>query len=159
MFNITICIIFYHIIVLFVGIYKDIFKYNISLKNIIQRRFFLHGEPIDVLIHAVSCGEAKSALHLIDKLIEKKIKYRLSVHTPSGFGIAKKRTDDVFLKPYETLFSMLHMFLILKPKIIVISGSDTWPCFIFFALLFNVKIYYINYKIKKLSTQHDKYYH
>lgn len=152
MFNIiTKYVLFYHIIILFVSLFEDIFNNGVSLKYIIKNRFFLKDKSTDILIHAASCGEAKSALPLIDKLIKKKIKYRLSVNTPSGFGIAKKSTDNVFLKPYDTLFSMLHMFLILKPKIIVISGSDTWPCFIFFALLFNVKIYYINYKIKKLG--------
>lgn len=128
---------------------KDILKYKISINNLRKRFIPDKLNKIDVLIHAVSCGESKLTLPIIKKLEEKNIKVKLSVHTPTGVELVTKYTNKAFLKPYDTFFTTFYMFYILRPKVIIISVSDTWPYFILFSKLFGCKIFYVNYKIKK----------
>ena len=128
---------------------KDILKYKISTKHLIKRFIPDELNKIDVLIHAVSCGESKLTLPIIEKLEEKNIKVKLSVHTPTGFELVKKYTNKAFLKPYDIFLTTFYIFYKLRPKVIIISVSDTWPYFILFSKLFGCKIFYVNYKIKK----------
>lgn len=154
-----ISIFIYHILVIFIGFYKDYNKYNMTVESILTNRFFIkENKTVNILIHCVSCGEFKCITPLIDMFIEKNIPYSVSIHTPTGFNMAKHKYNT-FLKPYDSFLSMLHLFFVLKPQIIIISGSDTWPFFIFFSILLNTKIYYINYEIKNKFLRNSLHYY
>ena len=139
---------------IFLFILIDIIKYKSDLNLIIERFNFFTLKKQNVLIHSASCGESKIS-HSINKI--KKINAILSVTTPTGFNLIRKYTDNVFLKPYDEIFSMLIMFIIIRPKTLIIIERDFWPFYILFAKIFNCKIYFINYKIKNKITDYIHY--
>lgn len=145
------CILFFTLLQLFIFIlliYKDITKYKLKLLTIITKRFFSFYQKKDVLLHGVSCGEVKSLEILVKYLEESKKSYYITAHTPSGYYLGKKFTNNIILKPYDSLISMLIFFLLIKPKYLIISESDSWPFYLFFAKIFCKEIIYINYKFK-----------
>ncbi len=78
------------------------------------------------------------------------IRFTLSVHTYTGYSLMKKIAPEIslVLKPLDTLFTMAVFFTQLRPKCIIISESDTWPCLLILAKVFRIPIFYINYKYK-----------
>jgi len=142
-------LILYQILIIIFGSIKDFNKYKINFKNYIMRFGFSSNlKKIDYLIHAVSCGEAMSCQPLINKIQEKKKKFLLSVHTPTGFNLIKKKVKKTVLKPFDTIPTMLYFLIKTRPKVLFIAESDTWPFMIIFSKMIGTKIYYINYKKK-----------
>jgi len=139
---------FYHLLIITVGIYKDITKYNIKFNNLKKRFWIKNIKKADILIHSVSCGESKLMLPLVKMFKSRNYSIKFSIHTPSGFELLQNHTDTVFLKPYDNFFIMFYMFFIIRPKILIISVSDTWPMYILCAKIFKCQIIYVNYKIK-----------
>jgi len=142
----------YQILICIVGTWKDVTKYQMPWK-IYSKRWFQCVSRTDILIHAASCGEAMAMVPVISYLTkyQKNMKYTLSVHTYTGYILVKKnipQSVDLVLKPFDTLLTMLGLFLQLWPKGVIISESDTCPCFLFMAKLFRVPIFYMNYKYK-----------
>ena len=79
------------------------------------------------------------------------IEYTLSIHTYTGYTLIKKIAPydvNIILKPYDLLLNMFLFFGQLRPKAIIISESDTCPCFLFVAKIFRIPIFYMNYKYK-----------
>lgn len=144
-------ILFFILLQLFIFIlliHKDITKYKLKLSTIIIKRFFSFYENKDVLLHGVSCGEVKS-LEIIVRYLENNNKsYYITSHTPTGYYLGKKFTTNIILKPYDSFVTMFIFFLLIKPKYLVISESDSWPFYLFFAKIFCKEIIYINYKFK-----------
>jgi len=143
-------IILYHILICFVGTWKDFTKYKMPW-HVLKQRWFQRVNRTDVLIHAVSCGEAMAMIPVMAYLTKCGIKYTLSIHTYTGYTLIKKMAPDdvnILLKPFDLLFNMFLFFGQLRPKAIIISESDTCPCFLFVAKLFRIPIFYMNYKYK-----------
>lgn len=144
---------------LYIFIYLEIIIFSILLLidflnykkfTLLDRiNIFKIANKIDILIHSSSRGESKLTLPLIKKLNENNIKTKLSIHTPTGFNLINKYTNNCFLKPYDSPIMTFIMFLLLRPKIIIISERDTWPFFILYSKILKCKIYFINYKVKK----------
>ena len=135
-----------------IGTWKDVTKYQMPWE-IYSKRWFQWTCRTDILIHAVSCGEAMAMIPVMAYLTkyQKNIKYTLSVHTYTGYTLIKQNVpnrDNIVLKPFDTLFTMFLFFLQLWPKCIIISESDTCPCFLIIAKLFRIPIFYMNYKYK-----------
>ena len=142
-------IILYHLLIFILGTWNDFKKYKISSFNYYQRFGFNNNYcKVDYLIHAVSCGEAMSTQPLIDLIEKNKKKYLLTVHTPTGFNLIKKKVKYSILKPFDLIPTMFYLILKTQPKILFIAESDSWPFMILFAKLFGTKIYYINYTLK-----------
>lgn len=142
-------IILYHLLIFILGTWNDFKKYKISSFNYYQRFGFNNNYcKVDYLIHAVSCGEAMSTQPLIDLMEKNKKKYLLTVHTPTGFNLIKKKVKYSILKPFDLIPTMFYLILKTQPKILFIAESDSWPFMILFAKLFGTKIYYINYTLK-----------
>jgi 3-deoxy-D-manno-octulosonic-acid transferase len=142
--------IFYQILVVFIGLWKDITKYKIKLNDFLQR-FSFYNKDIDnrqILIHAVSCGEANTSKPIIKSIELKKKSYLLSIHTPTGYNLSKKFTNNSILKPFDTLPTIFYLFYRVKPKILLIMESDVWFFYILLAKIFRCKIYFFNYLIK-----------
>lgn len=103
----------------------------------------------DFLIHAASCGEALTALPITNFFKSKNINFKISVNTCTGYNLIKNYTQECILKPYDNFFLMLYFILKLRPKNLLIIENDFWPFFILISKIFNVKIFFFNYKIKK----------
>jgi 3-deoxy-D-manno-octulosonic-acid transferase len=138
---------FYHSLILFLGTYKDIWKYRISKRDYV-RRFGTPGVPVTILLHAVSCGEAMSLKPFIDLFEKQKRTFQMTVHTPTGYNLIKGYTAKCRLKPYDTFFTMFYLFFTLRPKIVIVAESDLWPMFTLMVKLFRCKLYLVNYTVK-----------
>ena len=144
---------FYQFLVIILNSISDIFKHKITFQLYLQRFFNLNLKKSDILLHACSCGESKLLSPIIDIIEHKNISYQLSVHTPSGYNIMRKN-KNVFLKPFDNFLFMFHIFYRIRPKLLIISVEDVWPFYIFWALYYDVKIYFVNYEI---NNYHIKY--
>jgi len=142
-------LILYQLLISLLGTWNDFKKYKISTYNYFQRFGFNNNySKVDYLIHAVSCGEAMSCQPLIDIIEKSNKKYLLTVHTPTGFNLIRKKVKYSILKPFDLIPTMFYLLLKTQPKILFIAESDSWPFMILFAKLFGTKIYYINYTLK-----------
>ena len=142
----------YDFLICFITFFKDFWHYNINLSLYLRERWFSCSlSKVDTLFHAASCGEAKLLLPILNHYKRQNIPYLLSVHTPTGHKLMQKYNDHVVLKPMDTFPTMAWFFLWTRPEKIIISVSDTWFYFLFFAKLFNCKIIYVNYVIKPLK--------
>jgi len=149
--------IIFYIIFIIVCISVDIIRYQVDFNTIINRFNYFKFKKTDILMHGASCGESQIAIPIIKKLENFHTKVNLSVTTPTGFKLVRKYTDNVFLKPYDEIFSMLIMFAIMRPKTLIIIERDVWPFYILFAKIFNCRIFFINYKIKNKITDRIHY--
>lgn len=153
--------IIYHLLVLFIGLYKDINKYNISYFEFLERLCIYKSKKInkcDILFHAVSCGEAKTITNIIDllndeyitKKYNKELKYLFTIHTPTAFRIINNKNKyNVILKPFDIFPTILYLILKIQPKYLIICESDIWLIYYIIAKIYGCKIFLINYKLKK----------
>lgn len=142
----------YDFLICFITFFKDFWHYKINLSLYLRERWFSCSlRKVDTLFHAASCGEAKLLLPILNHYKRENISYLLSVHTPTGHKLMQKYNDHVILKPMDTFPTMAWFFMWTRPGKIIISVSDTWFYFLFFAKLFNCKIIYVNYVIKPLK--------
>jgi len=147
----------YQFLVFILNSATDIFKHKITFQLYLQRFFNLNLKKSDILLHACSCGEVKLLTPITKLLDEKNILYQLSIHTPSGYKLMKEQ-KNIFLKPFDNFIFMFFIFYRIRPKILIISSRDVWPFYIFWALYFNVKIYFVNYEIKGNYLKNVIYY-
>jgi 3-deoxy-D-manno-octulosonic-acid transferase len=139
----------HHFITFLICLWKDTTKYHMP-RAFYSTRWFHRMAQTDVLIHAVSCGEAMAMVPVMAYLSKQNIRFTLSVHTYTGYTLMKKIAPDIslVLKPLDTFFTMALFFAQLQPKCIIISESDTWPCLLILAKVFRIPIFYMNYKYK-----------
>ena len=154
----------YNLLTIFLGILRDINKYKQPLSLVFNRLFPLKLSAKKYLLHGVSAGESK----VFSGLIEKKndMDYLLTVHNPLGYQLCKNIFENSIIKPYDNIVSMLLLFIQVRPYILIISTSDTWPIYILLAKIFCKKIILINasfdlkkeYKIKIFNMIFDQIY-
>ena len=144
---------FYQFLVIILNSISDIFKHKITFHLYLQRFLNLNLKKSDILLHASSCGESKLLSPILDILEDKNISYQLSVHTPTGYNIMRNN-KNVFLKPFDNFLFMFYIFYKIRPKLLIISEEDVWLFYIFWALYYDVKIYFVNYEI---NNYHIKY--
>ncbi len=131
----------YHVLILAAGTYADVYRYGLNRWEYLSRYFPNPGRA-DVLVHAVSCGEAMAMRPLVNQNTV------LTVHTPTGYRLMRNQGYRCCLKPYDTLFGMLLLFYRVRPRLIIIAESDLWPIFILLAKICRVKIHLLNYRLK-----------
>ena len=113
----------------------------------------------DLWIHAVSVGEVKIARVLILRLRELKPDLRavISCTTPTGRDLAKKRLEDertvVIYNPIDFLWSVVHAFKLIRPKLLLLVESEVWPNYLWCAKRRHIPIYLINARLSEKSEE------
>jgi 3-deoxy-D-manno-octulosonic-acid transferase len=91
------------------------------------------GGPGAIWLHAVSVGEAVSAVGLIERLRETlpEAPVYVSVSTIAGRAMAEKRLDGlaegVFYVPLDYCFAIRRVLRALKPSVVAVMETEIWP--------------------------------
>jgi 3-deoxy-D-manno-octulosonic-acid transferase len=113
----------------------------------------------DIWIHAVSVGEVKLARVLISRLREMRPDLRVVVTatTGTGFTIATERLADertvVLYNPIDFLWSVVHAFNRIRPKLLVLVESEIWPNYLWCAKRRGIPIYLVNARLSDKSEE------
>ena len=114
-----------------------------------------------VWIHALSVGEVRSAIPLVEILKQKWSGWEIifTATTKTGFDTAK----EVFLKdehhlidllgyfPFDLIFSVKRLVSLISPDLVLIVESDLWPNFIGYLDRQNIPICLVNARMSKRS--------
>jgi 3-deoxy-D-manno-octulosonic-acid transferase len=113
----------------------------------------------DLWIHAVSVGEVKLARVLIQRLREMRPDLRIviSTTTGTGFTLAKERLEDaktsVIYNPIDFLWSVVHAFKVIQPKILVLIESEIWPNYLWCAKRRHIPVHLVNTRLSEKSEE------
>jgi 3-deoxy-D-manno-octulosonic-acid transferase len=111
----------------------------------------------DIWIHAVSVGEVKLARVLLLRLREMKpdVRVVISCTTPTGRDLAKKRLEDehtlVIYNPLDFLWSVVHAFKLIRPKLLLLVESEVWPNYLWCAKRRGIPVYMVNARLSDKS--------
>jgi len=113
----------------------------------------------DLWIHAVSVGEVKIARVLLLRLREMKPDVRavISCTTPTGRDLAKKRLEDertlIIYNPLDFLWSVVHAFKLIRPKLLLLVESEVWPNYLWCAKRRGIPVYMVNARLSDKSEE------
>ncbi len=113
----------------------------------------------DLWIHAVSVGEVKLARVLIGRLREMRPDLRVVVSTTTGTGftVAKERLADaqtfIIYNPIDFLWSVVHAFKVIQPKLLVLIESEIWPNYLWCAKRRRIPVYLVNTRLSDRSEE------
>jgi 3-deoxy-D-manno-octulosonic-acid transferase len=113
----------------------------------------------DLWIHAVSVGEVKIARVLLRCLRETRPELRvvISCTTRTGSDVAKKRLEDartvIIYNPIDFLWSVVHAFKLIRPRLLVLVESEIWPNYLWCAKRRRIPIYLINARLSEKSEE------
>jgi 3-deoxy-D-manno-octulosonic-acid transferase len=113
----------------------------------------------DLWIHAVSVGEVKIARVLLLRLRELRPDLRvvISTTTATGSALARKRLEDdktvVIYNPIDFLWSVVHAFQLIRPKILVLVESEVWPNYLWCAKRRRIPVYLVNTRLSDKSEE------
>jgi 3-deoxy-D-manno-octulosonic-acid transferase len=113
----------------------------------------------DLWIHAVSVGEVKIARVLLLRLREMRPDLRVVISTTTGTGsaLAKKRLADdrtvIIYNPIDFLWSVVHAFKVIKPKIFILVESEIWPNYLWCAKRRKIPVYLVNTRLSDKSEE------
>jgi 3-deoxy-D-manno-octulosonic-acid transferase len=113
----------------------------------------------DLWIHAVSVGEVKIARVLLLRLREMKpgIRAVISCTTPTGRDLAKKRLEDertvVIYNPIDFIWSVVHSFDLIRPKLLLLVESEVWPNYLWCAKRRHIPVYLVNARLSDKSEE------
>jgi len=100
--------------------------YSLELKQRIKK------EKFSIWLHAVSVGEIKAAVPLIEKLRNQnhKLKLIISTITPTGNKVAQSiatKEDIVIYFPFDLSWIISSVFSLFSPKLLLIMETELWP--------------------------------
>ena len=113
----------------------------------------------DLWIHAVSVGEVKIARVLLLRLRELRPETRivLSTTTGTGYALAQKRLADdktvVIYNPIDFLWSVVHAFKLIRPRILILVESEVWPNYLWCAKRRRLPVYLVNARLSDKSEE------
>lgn len=113
----------------------------------------------DLWIHAVSVGEVKIARVLLLRLREMRPETRvvISATTGTGYALAQKRLADdktlIIYNPIDFLWSVVHAFKLIRPKILVLVESEVWPNYLWCAKRRKIPVYLVNTRLSDKSEE------
>jgi 3-deoxy-D-manno-octulosonic-acid transferase len=107
------------------------------LRSLAQRLGFLPASfrqtaPGSIWLHAVSVGEAISAVELVRQLRARlpRSPVFVSVSTLAGFEVASRKLADlanVFYAPIDYVFAVRRVLRALRPSLLVVMETEIWP--------------------------------
>ena len=113
----------------------------------------------DIWIHAVSVGEVKIARVLLQRLRELRPEIRvvISTTTGTGYSLAHKRLADyktvIIYNPIDFLWSVVHAFKLIRPKLLVLVESEVWPNYLWCAKRRHIPVYLVNTRLSDKSEE------
>jgi len=149
---------FFIIAVLFSGKRRETFFHRMGIKGLPDEiKKYCREDSKPIWIHALSVGEAISAVPLVKELknrfVDKKILF--SVSTATGFEIAdkllKEHSEGCFFFPYDFNFSIKRIAGEIDPALVIIIESDIWPNFLFHMKKRNIPVFLVNARLSNRS--------
>lgn len=114
----------------------------------------LRGQPI-IWIHAVSVGETRAAIPLIEALRQQypHRKILLSNVTETGHAMAQenKNIDICLFFPFDFSWTVRRVLRLIHPQLIVIVETEIWPHFTAQAKRLNIPLVLVNGRISDRS--------
>jgi len=98
-----------------------------------------------IWIHAVSVGEVRSLVPLLEELSKKGVEVLLSTVTPTGQQAAKKLVGDrAFYFPFDLSGAVKKTLNAIEPDMILLTETELWPNFILQTAKKNIPLGLIN---------------
>ena len=112
--------------------------------------------PFDLWIHAVSVGEVRAAVHLVDRLISEQpdISILLTSTTPTGSEMVKLMLYDKVAHcyfPYDLGWAMHRLVRVVNAKMVLVMETEIWPNLISAVSNTDSKLVYINVRLSERS--------
>ena len=112
--------------------------------------------PFDLWIHAVSVGEVRAAVPLVDRLISEQpdISILLTTTTPTGSEMVKLMLHDKVSHcyfPYDIGWAMRRLVKIVNAKMVLVMETELWPNLITAVSDADSKLVYINVRLSERS--------
>jgi 3-deoxy-D-manno-octulosonic-acid transferase len=113
----------------------------------------------DLWIHAVSVGEVKIALVLIQHMRQVKPNLRIVVSTTTGTGFAlasAKLADEqttVIYNPIDFLWSVRAAFRVTRPRRLILVESEIWPNYLWCARRRHIPVYLVNARLSDRTEE------
>jgi len=112
--------------------------------------------PFDLWIHAVSVGEVRAAVPLINRLISEQpdIAILLTTTTPTGSEMVKLMLQDKVAHcyfPYDLGWAMRRLVSVVSPKMVLVMETELWPNLIETVSNTDSKLVYINVRLSERS--------
>lgn len=112
--------------------------------------------PFDLWIHAVSVGEARAALPLVNLLLEENpnSKILVTTTTPTGSSMVKmllsERVKHCYF-PYDLAWAMNRFVSIVSAKTVLIMETEVWPNMIAAVKQHDSQLIYTNVRLSERS--------
>lgn len=129
------------------GIYTDIVPWKSEKKRI--------------WIHALSVGEVRSALPLVDmlKTMHPESDIVFTITTKTGFDTAKSlfsqksylRAIQIAYFPFDLIFSVKRVVSLINPDLVLLVESDVWPNFLWVLNRKKIPVCLVNARMSKRS--------
>ncbi len=112
--------------------------------------------PFDLWIHAVSVGEVRAAVPLVDRLISEQpdISILLTSTTPTGSEMVKLMLYDKVAHcyfPYDLGWAMHRLVRVVNAKMVLVMETEIWPNLISAVSNTDSKLVYINVRLSERS--------
>lgn len=112
--------------------------------------------PFDLWIHAVSVGEVRAAVPLVNRLIGEQpdITILLTTTTPTGSEMVKLTLQDKVAHcyfPYDLGWAMRRLVNIVNAKMVLVMETELWPNLICAVSETSGKLVYINVRLSERS--------
>jgi 3-deoxy-D-manno-octulosonic-acid transferase len=131
---------------------KSSLPFKLGLK---EQKIVEFAEP-PVWIHAVSLGEVRASLPIIEHLNKEGVPFVFSTGTQTGQQEAKKlaaSAKGVFYLPFDFRWLIVPFVKKIKPKALIIVESDFWLNFLKSAKNEGAKVILVNGKLSERSTK------
>ena len=114
--------------------------------------------PYDLWMHAVSVGEVRAIVPLLQRLTSSHEKIALTVTTPTGRKTAEtllspllNKKIDIYYLPYDFGISVRQFLNTIRPKKAVVVETEVWPNLIKNTKRLGIPLTYINVRLSERS--------
>ena len=112
--------------------------------------------PFDLWIHAVSVGEARAAVPLVNQLLLNNPEHKILVTTttPTGSDMVQMMLSEKVAHcyfPYDLGWAMKHFVAAVQPKMALIMETEIWPNMIQAVKATDCHLVYTNVRLSKRS--------
>lgn len=127
------------------------------LTHFAQRFGLLPTSQVDIWMHAVSVGEVRVAMTLLDRLrsLRPQVRFLLTTTTPTGKAVLKPLLQEAFIEhaycPFDTYGCMKRLFVRKRPHLLLIIETEMWPNMLSVARQFDCPAVLVNGRLSQKS--------